>query len=235
MQGDAGDHARRSIVRRAYLYLALFAGVVGGMASAVALLYTLLKVLLTGGTDSTFQFSILNDLQLLVLFALLLIYHLSVLRGDGDAAADALAQQQAAFKVLVVDAGGKLGEAVKAALAKAAPNVPVVVSPGRQAGQFDAVVISGSQAMDSQDWLRSFKGSRIIIPDEAPGVIWADGVSEDSVQHAAQAVRQLAEGQPVRQRGAGSGWRVVVYIAAALFGLQLLFVIVALAISAFVG
>ena len=144
-------------------------------------------------------------------------------------------RKQAAFKVLVVDAGGKLGEAVRAALAKAAPNVPVMVSPGRPEGQFNAVVISGSQAMESPDWLRSFSGSRIIIPDEAPGVIWAGGVSEDSVQQAAQAVRQLAEGQPVRQKGAGSGWRVVVYIAAALFGLQLLFGIVALVISAFVG
>src|SRR5512140_1719650 len=70
----AGDHARRSILRRAYLYLALFAGVVGGMASAVALFYELLKAALGGGTGSAFLATILNDLQLVILFAILLIY-----------------------------------------------------------------------------------------------------------------------------------------------------------------
>ena len=233
-RSDAAEHARRSIIRRAYLYLALFAGVVGGMASAVALLYELLKVLLGGGTDSSFLATILNDLQLLVLFAVLLIYHLSMLRRDGEATTDALAKKQAEFKVLVIDAGGRLGEAVKAALAKAAPNVPVTISASRPEGQFNALIVSGSQAIEAPDRLRSFSGSRIIIPDEAPGLIWAGGVSDDAIQRAAQAVRQLAEGQPVQQKGAGSGWRVLIYIAAALFGLELLLGLFGLVVSAFV-
>ena len=41
-QGELGDHARRSLVRKAYLYLALFASVIGGMATAVGLVYNLL-------------------------------------------------------------------------------------------------------------------------------------------------------------------------------------------------
>jgi uncharacterized protein DUF5671 len=233
-RSDTGDHARQSIIRRAYLYLALFAGVVGGMASAVALMYELLKVLLGGGTDSSFLATILNDLQLLALFAVLLIYHLSMLRRDSEATTDALAKKQAEFKVVVIDAGGRLGEAVKAALAKAAPNVPVMISAGRPEGQFSALIVSGSQAIEAPDWLRSFSGSRIIIPDEAPGVIWAGGVSDDSIQRAAQAIRQLAEGQPIQQRNASSGWRLLVYIAAALFGLELLLGLLGLVVSAFV-
>jgi hypothetical protein len=231
---DGGDHARRSIVRRAYLYLALFAGVVGGMASAVALLYELLKILLGSGTDSTFLATILNDLQLLVLFAVLLVYHLGTLRSDGDAHADALAKRQGEFKVVAVDSGGSFGESVKAALAKTAPNVPVTIASEQPEGEYNAMVITGSRAMDAPEWVRAFNGSRIIVPNEAEGVIWAGGVSEESIQQAAQAVRQLAEGQPVRQRSSGSGWKVVIYIAAGLFGLQLLFGLVALVISAFV-
>ena len=34
--GDAGDHARRSIIRKVYLYLALFVSVVGGMIAPSA-------------------------------------------------------------------------------------------------------------------------------------------------------------------------------------------------------
>ncbi len=79
---ELGLHARRSVVRKAYLYLALFAGVIGGMGSAVALVFSLLRALLTGQTDSTFLATNLTDLELLILFVVLLAYHLRVLRRD---------------------------------------------------------------------------------------------------------------------------------------------------------
>jgi hypothetical protein len=56
-----------------------------------------------------------------------------------------------------------------------------------------------------------------------------------ATQQAAQIVRQLAEGQELHQHnGIRSGWMLVVYIAAGLFGLQLLFVIVLSVFFAFV-
>ncbi len=231
---DAGDHARRSIVRRAYLYLALFAGVVGGMVSAAALFYELLKTALGSSTESAFLTTILNDLQLLALFAILLVYHLTVLRRDGSATADALAKKQSEFQLLVVDSGGRFGEAVKAAVAKIAPHIPVSVSSAMPEGTFKALVITGSRLLDAPEWVRSFGGSRIVVPDEAPGVIWAGGVSDDAVQQAAQAVRQLAEGQPPRERATSSGWRIVIYIAAALFGFELLLGLFGFAMSTFI-
>ena len=66
-QGDAGDHARRSITRRIYLYLALFAGVVGGMVTAVMLFNTLLRTLFGGDSSGIMQQS-LNFIGLLILF-----------------------------------------------------------------------------------------------------------------------------------------------------------------------
>ena len=232
--GDEGDHARRSIVRRAYLYLALFAGVVGGMASAVALIYQLLNAALGGGAGSSFLPTVLNDLQLLLLFAVLLLYHLMVLRRDSSATADALQKKQGEFKLVVLDSSGDFGEAVKAAVAKAAPNVPVSVAVSRPEQAFDALVISGSRVLDAPDWVRSFTGSRIVIPDEAPGLVWAGGISDDLIRQAAQSVRQLAEGQPLHARTGGSGWRIVIYVAAALFGLELLLGLFGLVMSTFV-
>jgi hypothetical protein len=84
-EGPSGMHARRSIVRKAYLYLALFASVIGGMAAAVALVFQLLSAVLTGNTTSDFLPSVLKSLQLLLLFAVVLLYHLYTLRRDGAA------------------------------------------------------------------------------------------------------------------------------------------------------
>ena len=45
-EGEMGDHARRSVLRKTYLYIALFASVIGGMATAVGLVYLLLRAIL---------------------------------------------------------------------------------------------------------------------------------------------------------------------------------------------
>ncbi len=234
-RNDVGDHARRSDIRKAYLYLALFAGVIGGMSAAVALVFQLFKALFTGQTDSSFLATILNDLQLLILFAILLIYHLTVLRRDGVFTSDALAAKQSAFPILVSDSGDGFVESVKAALSKAAPNVPVIVASEKPQGKFNAVILSGSSALNAPEWIRTFDGFRIIIPNEAQGIVWVGGINKSAIEDAAQVVRQLAEGQEIRKQQENSVWRFVIYVAAALFGLQFLFLIVALIFSAFAG
>jgi Domain of unknown function (DUF5671) len=227
-------HARRSVVRKAYLYLALFAGVIGGMIAAVALVFELLRAVLTGHTDTTFLSTILNEFQLLVLFAVLLLYHWTVLRRDGLFTADSLAKKQSEFKVLVLDSGVGFSESVKSALAKTAPSVPLTIASEKPAGQFNALVLSGSAALNSPDWIQAMKGERIIIPDEKEGIVWAGGVPRSAFQQAAQAIRQLAEGQQVRQQtGATSGWTIVAYVAGALFGFQVLSFLLLLIFSAF--
>ena len=60
-----------------------------------------------------------------------------------------------------------------------------------------------------------------------PDAVWLDDASQ-----AAQFVQQLAEGQELRkQRISRSVWTIVVYVFAALFMLQLLFILLALGIS----
>lgn len=233
-QDELAVHARRSIIRRTYLYLALFAGVIGGMISAVALVFELLKALLSGQTDSSFLSTILNDLQLLGLFVVLLIYHWSVLRRDGSFTASALAKKQSDFKVLIADSEDGVGKAVQAALARSAPNIPVTLASQRVEGSFDVLILSSSLAVSAPDWIRSFPGNRIIVPNEEQGIIWAGGIHKRAVQQAAQAARQLSEGQEVRQKtGGNSGWAILGYIAAALFGLEILALLVFLIVSAF--
>ncbi|MGE5462043.1 MAG: DUF5671 domain-containing protein [Syntrophothermus sp.] len=229
-QGEQGDHARRSLIRKAYLYLVLFASVIGCMSTAVALVYNLIRALLTGFGGTDFVNNILNLVQLLFLFGVVLVYHLNVLRADGTSTADSLAERQKDYPVLIVDSGNGFVEPVKAALLKYAPNTPVTVTdPSTQPeGNFNALVLSGGLfAGDAPAWIRSFNGKRIVIRDGTQSLAWAD----DTVQ-AAQWIQNLAEGQEIqRKKSSRSPWIVIVYVFAALFGFGLLMMLLSMGIS----
>jgi Domain of unknown function (DUF5671) len=229
-QDELGDHARRSVLRKFYLYLALFASVIGGMATAVGLVYQLLRVVLTGDAGGDFANSLLNLIQLLFLFGVMLVYHLNVLRRDGATISDKLIEKQSLFSVVVVDSGDGFVDAVKVALMKSESKVQVTVTTPAEKPEdgFSAIVLSGGLAAgDAPDWIRSFGGSRIIVQDEAQNLVWADDAAQ-----AAESVQRLAEGQEVQsQKQKRSAWIYVVYVFAALFALQLLFLLLVLGIS----
>jgi hypothetical protein len=237
-EGDSGDHARRSIVRKTYLYLALFAAVIGGMISAVGLVFTVINAALGGESISALGNSILNSLQLLILFIVLLLYHLSALRRDSATRADLLAAKQEQFAILVLDtADGKFSQSVKAAFAKHAPKVPLTIVNAHEIITMtvkpSTVVLPGSLAVNTPEplevWMRSFNGIKLIVPDEAKGVYWLHDFGG-----AALSARALAEGQEIRPQAArkSSAWTIAAYVFAALFGLQLLFILLTLVISA---
>ncbi len=228
-QGEMGDHARRSALRKTYLYLALFASVIGVMASAVGLVYQLLRAALTGDIGGDFVNSLLNTLQLLFLFSVVMLYHLHVLRRDSVSLAGTLAEKQSAFAALVVDSGDGLAAAVQAALQKSGAKVRVAVTrpEAKPDGDFQAVILNGSLAANAPAWIRSFGGSRIIVQDEAQNLVWA----EDAAQ-AAESAQRLAEGQEVqKKKQSRPAWLYVVYVFAALFGLEVLFLLLAFGIS----
>jgi hypothetical protein len=239
--GAIGDHARRSLVRKVYLYLALFAGVIGGMISAVYLVYTLINAALSG-IPSGFVTSVLNALEVLILFIVLLLYHLSALRKDGAASADVLEAKQEGFGVLVIDnSEGRFGESVKAAFTKHTPRVPVTVIQAGEKVPADlkagALILPGSLAVNTPDnlraWIRSFNGTRLIVPDEAAGVYWVH-----DFEQAADSARALAEGQELRPQSASrttSVWTYIAYVFAALFACQLIFGILMMGIGLVTG
>ena len=72
------------------------------------------------------------------------------------------------------------------------------------------------------------------MPNKAEGLVWIGGVDKSWIDEAAQTIRQLAEGQKIRQQRVNPAWQLVIYIAAALFGAQFLIMIVALIFSVFV-
>jgi hypothetical protein len=227
--GEMGDHARRSVLRKTYLYLVLFGSVIGGMGTAVGLVYQLLRALLTGDPGSNFVGTTLNLIQLLFLFGVVLIYHFTVLRRDGAHTADALAAKQGEYSVLVVDSGSGIVETVRAALLKLGSRIRMTAaSPGeRPQGIFHAIVLDEALAVNAPEWIRSFQGSRVIVQGDTKDILW----TEDATQ-AAQFLQQLAEGEEFQRQGKRrSVWTTAIYVFAALFLLQLLFLLLTLGIS----
>jgi hypothetical protein len=105
--------------------------------------------------------------------------------------------------------------------------VTVATPNGRPEGNFDAILLNGSVAVDAPEWVRSFNGTKIIVQNESKDIVWTDDAAQ-----AAQSVQQLAEGQEVRRPKMGrSAWTIVVYVFAGLFLLQLLLMLFALGIS----
>lgn len=238
-EGGSGDHARRSVVRKSYLYLVLFASVIGGMITAGTLVFQLISAVL-GESDPDLWKIILNNLAGLIVFIVILAYHLNVLRRDGLVRTDALEEKQSHFLVAVFDQDGKFGEAVRSAFAKRAPSVPVTVVNVNDFPadlKADAVVLPGSLAVNTPEkaeaWIRSFNGNKLIVSDEAAGVFWMN----DSEQ-AADSAKSMAEGQELRPQSSKrttSVWTYVAYVFAALFACQLLLGLLLFGVSMVAG
>lgn len=237
---DAGDHARRSVIRKSYLYFVLFVAVIGGMIAAGTLVFNLINTALGGSLSGVLK-DVLNEFLQLAVFVVLLLYHLFALRKDGAARADVLAEKQSQFKVLIFDQDGKFGESVRAVFAKRASDVPVTVvnvSEGIPADlTAEAVILPGSLAVNTPEkleaWLRSFRGNKLIVSDEAAGVFWMS-----DFEQTADSAKAMAEGQDVRPRSAKRStpvWMYVAYVFAALFALQVLLMLMLFGISMVTG
>lgn len=235
VEGDAGDHARRSTIRRVYLYLALFAGVIGGMASAVGLVYQLVNALLSGEPSADFLPNVLNAVQLLALFAILLVYHLNCMRRDGAQTGQTLEERQRDFPVLVIDSGDEtFVKQMKAAMTKHAEELPLVVKSVSKSVEMEAakaVIIPLSLALEPPDalrkWLKEFSGAKIVVGEAGSG--WV--LSALSPEQAAKSARQVAEGEDVRLARPSTAWNVVQIIAVIIVGIQVLFFLFAIGIS----
>lgn len=245
-EGDEGDHARRSPIRKAYLYLALFAGVIGSMVSAWGTLSPLFKAWFGDSQPSLKQDTLLN-LSYLVIFLVFLAYHWAMLRADGRAAARALAERQSRFAVLILATGEEFLRLAQAAVQRHAPHVPVTGlilsqgAPEAEPGSFQTVVLPASLAIhpspELNAWLEAFQGERLVLPEAVQGWAWV-GVGERSprewAEQAAHAVRLRAEGLPLRAAPVSSPWVTAGYVFGALFAVELLFLLASLLFSTFV-
>lgn len=247
-EGEVGDHARRSLVRKGYLYLVLFAGVMGVMVSTGALLFHVLSAAL-GDPPDNLLLTVLRNLEAVLLFAALLIIHGRALRADSRIAERTLARRHAQFPVLLLAPDeGELTEVMVRALQRQAPSLPVAVhpysqgAPGEDLSTARAVILPAELAARPTEalrlWLQGFTGARLVIPLPARGWYWMGSGGRNLAaiaRQTAQTVRGLAEGQESPQWRESSALTALVYIAAGLFLLQLILGLIGFTASLFLN
>lgn len=241
--GETGDHARRSTVRKGYLYLWLFAGVIGLMVSAGRLVFGWLNSALGNPTPDLALESALRVKEL-VLFAVTTGFHGLALRRDSERAGRALERRHAQFPVLILapddpDFVDQLLQSIE----RAAPGLPVAVQPvalgvpDETLSAARAVILPADLVARPPEglrlWLQGFTGARLVVPTPVKDWLWLFGSGRPMpalARQAAVVIRRLAEGEDTQPRESGF-WLPMIYLMAGLFALELLFLLASLFFS----
>ena len=231
VEGEAGEHARRSLTRKIYLYVAIFAGVVGGMVAAVWLVSLLIEALLNSRVDN-FADSLRNSLEMLFVFGALLIYHWKTLQLDGTRQSALLDAKRAAFNVLfLANSDDPLALQLASAMAKDGQEINLIVQPAPETDTPIHALILPEDAAFTNDaklgtWIRTFDGIKFIIPHETSQWLWLRDPAE-----IAKSLQRLAEGESILPVKKAPGWMIAVYILAGLMAFEILFGIFGIIVS----
>ena len=165
---EAGSHARRSLLRRAYLYLDLLTVI--APCSRPDRCFTRVIGRLLGNPAPGFTLTVLSQALTLAALLVWLVYHARVLRADGALAERALAARYAAFPALVLQSGdGSLAAEIAQALRSETPQLPVAIHsveagvPPEDLSAARVVVIPAQLALSPPEalrlWLQEFRAS----------------------------------------------------------------------------
>lgn len=240
--GEEGDHARRSLSRKIYLYLVIFGCVIGTMASTGYFLFRLLQSVF-GFAGTTLLSDSLNDFRLVVVFAAFLAYHLVTLNRDNRTLSKHLAERQETFGVLALfDAESTIGKGLSLAFQRHASRIPLKFASildlrHEDLDKTDAVILDSGQMIsnlgDIKTKLNDYPGKQIVIPsvDQQQTWIALPMKEQDVYRNCAQLTKAMAEGQTVKVNQALSAWMIISYVIAGLLGLQILAVLVSLLLN----
>ena len=248
--GPAGTDARRSTVRKIYLYFFLFVATMTVLSSAVFIVFKILSWFL--GSDAP----TLSELGHSIAFSLIAVgvwlYHGSALRNDHRLSDQEKVRRLEGLRVAVVDVGdGRFGRAVVDALRRETPELdlePIVLTgpgaaasvtgPGEDAarlaqaglivGPWMIAVPSGVEGAVSREVAQAVANSparKLLVPTRSRDWEWV-GVdrwdTETLVRQTVRAVKQIAAGEEVRPvRPLGVG-AIIGIIVGVLFLLILL-------------
>jgi hypothetical protein len=244
LDDSIGLSARKSVMRKGYLYLALFATVVGTMLSTGWWIYGILFAVLDH-MPVNFWLNFFLQLRLAILFALFLVYHLKVLRTDNRESRAEKTEEFQKYPVLVLQSGdSSFGEAVIKAIQEKSPHLTVNLHQLEQESANDELpevslfVIPSSLTLNPTEPLRThlqnFNGKVLVIPENLDNWHWLSTSNKDQhhqMKEIAEAIHQLSENQPIRPSSSSSPWVIAAYILAGLFILEIIFVAVASLVS----
>jgi len=228
---DLADEARSSLVRRIYLYVFVFIGVIGSLISGAGLINLILRWILGASPEAPFVVLVQNTLAL-VLSGTTLAYHLLAILGDGGRQRTSRGEALAAFSAVLIGPSSWTDEMV-AVLRSKLPGMSIESSEAKQAkaalaSAKAAVLPSTLFTADSKlhKQLNSFDGLRVIVPHDQHGWAWAGTPLNASAWHDAQDVSSLLEmaalGEQPRPKRKLSAWGNVGIVLLVLLALLVL-------------
>ncbi len=245
-EDEIGKSARKSLLRRGYLYLALFATVVGTMISSGWWLYGILKALL-GFRPEDFWFNFFMQLRIVLLFAIFLAYHLQILRKDGRRLHSEKEKEHSHFSILLLlDENTRHSEELVNAIQQRLPTSQLTCSQIKEAVQVSTLPLANLLILPAtlatrppellEKYLEDFQGKVLVFPQEIENWHWV-GAGDQSqprwLQETAMAAQHISKNQPLRSTIGPSPWVMVAYIFAILFLVQIVLVAVVALVSLF--
>ena len=216
-----GVEARRSTVRKIYLYFYLFLATMTVLSSAVYILYRLLALMLGERGEGNLISGIAQAVAYSFVGVGVWLYHGSALRGDGDSSRRELAMRLKDIRVVIVDVGeAGFGQPLLSKLQQEEPdlNFELIALPapdqesmqaiqaklsgaGVIVGPWSIVVEGGAINSEIARAVMNSSARKILIPARVNGWDWA-GVdlwnTEELIQQTARAVQQWAGGEEIK-------------------------------------
>jgi hypothetical protein len=238
---EIGDANRRSIIRKIYLYLIVFATVIGVMALAAALVYRNLNQIF-GNPQTDLAYENINNIFRILMTSGWLWLHLKQLRRDGNLASQAVQNRHRSYPVLILEAETNTNTVRWIDLFKKhAPLMPLQSQTFRDTA--DPQVLStvellmmtaadyDQMPLEWKSWLQTYPGKVILLPLDYANIHWS-GVASQQPQHlmemAVKQAVQYAETQQTSSSTKTSVWAVLGYV---LIGLVLMWLIFGVGLS----
>lgn len=233
---------RKSVLRRIYLYLALFATVVGGMISTGWWIYGVLDALLDQ-MPANFWLNFFLQFRIAGLFVVFLVYHLRILRADGSRITLEHTIEGHQYSILVLqNEGSTIGEEINQALQPISTRIAGTNATLDELSENkpDLLVVPARLTAippdPLRDYLKDFTGKVLVLPEKKENWHWLNiqhTSSEKLVRDAVKAIEQFSENQSPRVSSSTSPWQVVIYILAGLFTLELILILLAALVNLF--
>lgn len=243
--GDpVAEDERQSTIRKLFLYLVLFVTGVTTITSAVYLVYRLVSWMLGVVSPAPLSSDVAQAIGYIAIAATAWIYHLRVIRVDGDLQAHAASHRLAGRRVVLVDPGGDVTpvvDAVGRALGRDLPDLRVEVARSAEDDAVRAAVASADAVVVPWDLARPETGplpgagappaadlaaavaaspaAKLVLPTRRAGWEWigVDRWSDDDLAaQTAHAVHQWLAGEPLRPaRPLGAGGVLAIVVVVA--------------------
>lgn len=235
-KNTSGERAQRSLIRKSYLYLILFGGVIGVMISGGQAVFLVFKSLLGLSVPEMLP-EVLSNFGLLILFGGLFAYHLHIHQGDLNRSQRSLSELHARFSVWILTQEGDSDiSQLITAIQQEAPSLPVAVHdlgkglPLEASDRAKAVVLTGRTVAGSaekfRNWLDDYQGKLVAVPTNTEKWFWITGADSSFsalAKQTAHLLREMAEGEEEPSIPGRSPLQSVFTIMGILFSIQILF------------